>query len=237
MNDNGGTAGVPIFNAGMRGAKGSPWLGGIRAMSLWRWPGRIQPGDCDRLVAHIDVFPAFAELAGFDLDDRLRGQVEGRSLVPLLADPADPAGGFWDQRPLFTHVGRWQRRSDPNEAKYRAAAVRTKDWALVSPAGGATPDWQLYDLCTDYGQAHDVLAEHPDVARDLAAAFDSWWADITPLLVNEEAVGPWINPFQELYYRQFGGQPTPEALEQMRPDRDVALPRQRVKKRKPQPAG
>jgi arylsulfatase A-like enzyme len=237
MNDNGGTAGVPIHNAGMRGAKGSPWLGGTRAMALWRWPGRIRPGDCDRLVAHIDVFPTFAELAGVEFDGRLRSQVEGKSLVPLLADPADPAGEVCDERPLFTHVGRWPRRSDPNAAKYANAAVRTKDWALVNPAGGAEPDWKLYDLRSDYGQQHDVLAEHPDVARDLAAAYDRWWAEVVPLLVNEGAEGPRINPFQELYYRQFGGQPTPEALEQMRPDRDISRPEQRPKQRKPQPAG
>ncbi len=64
MNDNGGTAGVNVYNAGMRGAKVTPWLGGTRASSLWRWPGTLQPADCDRLAAHIDFFPTLAELAG-----------------------------------------------------------------------------------------------------------------------------------------------------------------------------
>jgi len=40
MNDNGGTGGVQVWNAGMRGAKNTPYLGGTRAMSFWRWPGR-----------------------------------------------------------------------------------------------------------------------------------------------------------------------------------------------------
>ena len=239
MNDNGGTAGVPIFNAGMRGAKGTPWIGGTRAMSLWRWPGRIHPGTCDRLVAHIDVFPTFAELAGVDLaaDGSLHDQVAGRSLVPLLTDPAAPEGLAWDERPLFTHVGRWPKRSDPDLAKYQAAAVRTKAWALVSPEGGPEPDWQLYDLRTDYGQQHDVRAAHPDVASRLAAAFDNWWADVLTRLINEQAVGPQINPFQELYYRQFGGQPTPEALERMRPEREVLSPQRRSPQPKTTPAG
>ena len=235
----GGTAGVPIFNAGMRGAKGTPWIGGTRAMSLWRWPGRIHPGTCDRLVAHIDVFPTFAELAGVDLaaDGSLHDQVAGRSLVPLLTDPAAPEGLAWDERPLFTHVGRWPKRSDPDLAKYQAAAVRTKAWALVSPEGGPEPDWQLYDLRTDYGQQHDVRAAHPDVASRLAAAFDNWWADVLTRLINEQAVGPQINPFQELYYRQFGGQPTPEALERMRPEREVLSPQRRSPQPKTTPAG
>jgi arylsulfatase A-like enzyme len=238
MNDNGGTAGVPIFNGGMRGAKGTAWLGGTRAMSLWHWPGRILPGDCDRLVGHIDLFPTFAELAGVDLaaDARVCDQVEGQSLVPLLADPRDPAGQAWDERPLFTHVGRWPRGSEPDQAKYSNAAVRTKDWALVSPDGGPVPHWQLFDLRADFAQEHDVLAEHPDVARDLAATFDRWWGEVRGSFVNEAAMGPRINPFQEGYYRQFGGEPTAEDIELMRPDRTVPLPRQRSIPRKAKPA-
>src|SRR4051812_7310574 len=38
MNDNGGTGGVSTFNAGMRGKKGTPYLGGTRAAAFWRWP-------------------------------------------------------------------------------------------------------------------------------------------------------------------------------------------------------
>ena len=39
MTDNGGTAGVQVYNAGMRGAKVTPYQGGTRAPSFWRWPG------------------------------------------------------------------------------------------------------------------------------------------------------------------------------------------------------
>src|SRR5205814_3169798 len=84
MNDNGGTAGVSVHNAGMRGAKNTPWLGGTRAASFWRWPGTLKPGDVDQLAAHIDFFPTVAELAGAKPSDAVQRQVEGRSLVPLL---------------------------------------------------------------------------------------------------------------------------------------------------------
>ena len=43
MTDNGGTAGVPVYNAGMRGRKVTPYLGGTRAASFWRWPGTLDP--------------------------------------------------------------------------------------------------------------------------------------------------------------------------------------------------
>ncbi|MBM3890595.1 MAG: arylsulfatase, partial [Verrucomicrobia bacterium] len=64
MNDNGGTAGCNLYNAGMRGTKGTAWLGGTRASSLWRWPGTLEPATVDKLCAHIDFFPTIAEIAG-----------------------------------------------------------------------------------------------------------------------------------------------------------------------------
>src|SRR3954467_8778447 len=66
--DNGGTAGVKIFNAGMRGSKATPYQGGTRVPSFWRWPGKFQGGrDVAALTAHIDIFPTLAEIAGATL--------------------------------------------------------------------------------------------------------------------------------------------------------------------------
>ena len=39
----------------------------------------------------------------------------------------------------------------------------------------------------------------------MRAAYDRWWEEILPCLVNEDAVGPAVNPFKELYWKQFGG--------------------------------
>ena len=88
MNDNGGTAGLQVFNAGMHGGKNSPWLGGTRAASFWRWPGTFKPADVNALAANIDFFPTIAELAGAKLSGPVQAQVEGRSLVPLLKNPS-----------------------------------------------------------------------------------------------------------------------------------------------------
>ena len=43
MNDNGGTAASSVFNAGMRGQKGTPWLGGTRAVRSGAGPGSSSP--------------------------------------------------------------------------------------------------------------------------------------------------------------------------------------------------
>ena len=214
MNDNGGTAGVRVFNADMRGQKGSAWLGGTRASSFWRWPGTLQAADCSVLAAHIDFFPTIAAITGAKVPSAVaQSQIEGRSLVPVLQNPAAKL----PDRYQFTHFGRWPKLGDPNEAKFKVASVRNTRWAMVSENGGRTPNWQLFDLSVDYAQKNNVIAQHPEVAKELSAAFDQWWSECLPLMVNEKAMGPAINPFQEIYYRQFGGSPTPEALAKMDP--------------------
>ncbi len=214
MNDNGGTAGVKVFNAEMRGQKGSAWLGGTRASSFWRWPGTLQPADCGVLAAHIDFFPTLAEITGAKISATVaKSQIEGRSLVPALQNPAAKL----PDRYQFTHQGRWPKLGDPNEAKFKVAAVRNTRWAMVSENGGREPNWQLFDLSVDYSQKNNVIAQHPAVVKELSAAFDQWWAECLPLMVNEKAMGPAINPFQEIYYRQFGGSPTASDLAKMEP--------------------
>ena len=214
MNDNGGTVGVPLFNAGMRGQKVTPWLGGTRACSFWRWPGALAPADVDALTAHIDVFPTLAELAGATLTDEIKNQVQGRSLVPLLRDPHAP----WADRVLVTHAGRWER-GQAAQSKYRNCSVRKTRWQLVCVSPDGAKRWQLFDVKADPGEQHDVAAQCPEVVRELERAYDHWWEAMLPHLVNEDAVGPKINPFKALYWEQFGGGPTPELLQQMDPGR------------------
>lgn len=217
MNDNGtdGGALVPNANAGMRGKKGTAYLGGTRASSFWRWPGTLRPADCDALTAHIDFFPTLAEIAGAPMSGKVRAQVEGRSLVPLLEDPSAP----WGDRTLFTHFGRWAKGASPDTAKYRRCSVREKAWHLVSADSATTaPQWQLFHLPDDPGEQTDVATAHPEVVARLSSAFEAWWDSVQPMLVNEDAVGPRINPFKARYWRQFGGGATEEDLRLMNPE-------------------
>lgn len=217
MNDNGTDGGLLAgYNAGMRGRKGTAFLGGTRAASFWRWPGTLQPADCGALTAHIDFFPTLAEIVGAKLSNKVKAQVEGRSLVPLLENPRAP----WPERTLFTHFGRWAKGADPATVKYRTCSVRTPRWHLVSPDGGVVPKWMLFDVQADYGEQHDLAAQQPGVVRELAAAFDGWWDSVQPMLVNEKARGPKVNPFKELYWKQLGGGPSDEDARLMDPARN-----------------
>jgi arylsulfatase len=206
INDNGTATGEGVFNAGMRGKKGTPWLGGTRAASFWRWPGTFTPGEVKAMTRHIDVFPTLAQIAGANLTPEISRQVEGRSLLPLLKDANAP----WPDRTLVTHVGRWER-SRAAESKYRHVSIRNTRWQLVSDAKDGSRQWQLFDLANDPGQRNDVVAQHPEVVQELNAAYDIWWDSIRPCLDNETVTGPAVNPFKELYWKQFGGGPAGSA--------------------------
>ena len=49
------------------------------------------------------------------------------------------------------------------------------------------------------------------------AAYDRWWEEIVPALENENQTGPRINPFETLYWEQFGGGPDQALLDAMDP--------------------
>ncbi len=199
MNDNGGTGGVQVFNAGMRGHKGTPWEGGTRASSFWRLPGAFQPADVNKFTSHLDMFPTLAAIAGAKIPDDVAAKLDGRNLMPLLKDPkAD-----WADRCIVTHVGRWAK-GKAAESKYHNCRIRNGRYSLVSAGKNGEKKWELFDLQADYGEKNDIAAEHPDIVKELEAAYDKWWAEILPCLENEDAVGPAQNPFKEQFYKQFG---------------------------------
>lgn len=200
MNDNGGTAGVPIHNAQMRGAKNTAWLGGTRASCFWSWPQTLQPADCDALTAHIDLFPTLVEITDATPASNVRSQFDGRSLVPLLEN----AKSHWPDRTLFTHIGRWPKGAQPDDFKFAMCSVRTKQWQLISPDGNKSAKWQLFHIPSDPSQSKNVAEENSEVVQDLANRFDFWWRDVKPMMVNEDAPTPSINAFKELYMKQFG---------------------------------
>ena len=198
MTDNGGTGGVKVFNAGMRGQKGTPYEGGTRVPLFVRWSGTFVPGDRRQLTATIDLFPTFAEIAGAKIPASVK--LDGRSLMPVMRD----AYAAWPDRYLFTHVGRWER-GKAAEAKYAKCRVRNTRYSMVSM--GPQKKWELYDLQQDPGEKQDVAAQHPAVVAAMDAAYDKWWAEILPCLENENAVPPQVAPYKELYWKQFGGGP------------------------------
>lgn len=180
---------VNLYAGGLRAGKGSPYEGGTRVPCFWRWKGTLPAGrDVDRLAAHIDLFPTFAELVGGTLPEN---QVEGRSLLPLLADP----GATWSDRYLFVHVGRWPKGEDPDRSKYQRCAVRSSRFRLVNNA-------ELYDIASDPGETTNVIDQYPEVVQPMREAYDRWWSEARPLMVNEDVPLAEEHPFPAWYERQ-----------------------------------
>lgn len=193
MTDNGHSVGS-LFNAGMRAMKGTPYQGGIRVPSFWRWPGRLPEGtDRSETTAHIDVFPTLAELAGVPVP----GEIEGRSLLPIMARPHSDPLGHWPDRFLYTHLGRWET-GQSEAAKYKGAAVRKGRFKLVNHT-------ELYDLHADPGETNNIIAAQPDIAAQFQTAYEKWWDEVLPAALEHEfARGPAVNPVKERFWAQFG---------------------------------
>lgn len=192
LGDN-GTCQRGLFDGGMRGAKGSPFEGGTRVGLLARWKNIIPEGEtCPALTAHIDFFPTLCALAG--IPPPASAKLEGRSLLPLLQAPH----GVWQDRILFTHVGRWKPLSDPEASKYQSCAVRTPRFRFVN-------NTFLYDIGADPKETHDLAAQYPEEVARLRAAYDAWWADVRSGMENENPQNvPQQNPYKTLYWKQFG---------------------------------
>jgi arylsulfatase len=172
-----------------------------------RWPaGKVPEGaECNALSAHLDLLPTIADAVGVELPSDFKKQVEGRSLFPLFKQPTAP----WADRLLVHHVGRWNK-GQAEDSKYKKSAIQNARFTLVN-------NKELYDLQADPGETTDVSAAHPEVVSKLSAAYDDWWKEVQPFLVNESAVGPKINPLKEAFWKQFGGGPDEAMLKRMDP--------------------
>ncbi|MGI9244468.1 MAG: sulfatase/phosphatase domain-containing protein, partial [Verrucomicrobiales bacterium] len=138
--------------------------------------------------AHIDLMPTLVELAGGKLP---AGQVEGRSLLPLVEGPAVD----WEDRFLFTHVARWKTGEDPDRSMWGKFAVRNQRYRLVG-------EKNLYDMERDPGQKQNVFDQNPEVVEEMRSAYEKFWGEARPLMVNESAPMSPVKPFHELYREQ-----------------------------------
>ncbi len=164
MTDNGGTAGVEIFNAGMRGSKGSPYDGGHRVPFFFHWPaGGIQLGtDVADITAHIDVLPTLIDICELTPPGAI--DFDGRSFKPQIFKPKT----ILPKRVLFVEKQRTLKTK-----KWEMATAMENRWRLVNHN-------ELYDILSDPGQARNVVQQHPEVAARLREAFDAYWEKVTP---------------------------------------------------------
>lgn len=165
--DNGTASGEKVFNAGMRGKKGSAYDGGHRVPFLVHWPsGGMKRRFVQKTLTHVvDVVPTLLEMAGVEPPAGV--QFDGVSVRALL-DPDADAGAAWPERFVITDS---QRVRDP--VKWKASSVMSERFRLINGV-------ELYDIDEDPGQGRDIAAEHPDQVRRMRAFYDKWWAELEP---------------------------------------------------------
>jgi Sulfatase len=173
MTDNGGTVGVPVFNAGMRGRKMELYDGGHRVPCFVRWPGGKLGAarDIGELTGVQDLLPTLAELC--DLKIPAGTHLDGTNLAGLFR-------GTQAALPERMLVVQYSRINTPKPAKGDAAVLFHK-WRLFR-------DTELYDVATDPAQAHDVAAEHPEIVQKMRDHYSRWWAEIEPTVNDLSAI-------------------------------------------------
>jgi arylsulfatase A-like enzyme len=162
------------YNGILHGLKGSVYDGGIHVPCLLRWPGRFQAGSkCDEVSAHIDIVPTL--LAACRVANPADLKLDGVSLLPvLLREQASLS-----KRLLFFQ---WHRGDGPQ--LFRACAVRGPRYKLLQPEGSGDAQtfdeaWALYDMANDPGEQHNVIEGHRQLADDMKAAYQTWFADVS----------------------------------------------------------
>lgn len=167
--DNGTAGGNRVFDAGMKGSKGSEYEGGHRVPLFIRWPdGKLTGGkDIDKLVAHYDLLPTFVDLLGLDFNPVK--PLDGTSLKPLLYGKEDN----WPNRVLYVDTQRLQ-----NLVKYKKYSVMDDNWRLVNGD-------ELYYMPDDKIQSKNVYDQHPEIVGKLKVGYEKWWQSIKDEGVNE----------------------------------------------------
>jgi arylsulfatase A-like enzyme len=170
FSDNGGAAYSVggADNAPLRGGKGDTFEGGIRVVSLMRWPGRIPPGSrMDQIMTVMDVFPTLADASGVPMGGEF--PLDGDSLWPAIsrgkAAPREDYVFFASETPIYGHFN---------------LTVFNDDWKLVQEVEQdqltTTVTSHLFRISEDPYEYNNLAAQHPDIVLELAERIRQWRA-------------------------------------------------------------
>ena len=168
FSDNGGAAYSVggADNAPLRGGKGETFEGGIRVVSLLRWPAAIKPGTVSEQIMHVfDVFPTLAAAAGVEMQNKK--QLDGEDMWPAIQSgqptPRPKILFFTSEIPIFGNFnfaaidGNWKL---VQEVKQTLVDTKTTNW--------------LFNLAEDPNEYNDLSAEMPQRVDALAKAILDW---------------------------------------------------------------
>ena len=217
FSDNGGAAYSVggADNAPLRGGKGETFEGGIRVVSVMRWPGRIPAGSqMKSIMTAMDVFPTLADATGVEMQNDF--DLDGRSLWPAIereeSIPREDLVYFVSETPIFGHFN---------------VTAFNDDWKLVQEIQqdqlSTTVTNHLFKINDDPNEYHNLAGEYPEMVTRLTGKIRDWRA-LYPINGTRSHLVPppgwrapkdWASyprPVESLQSEPAPGMPPPEAL-------------------------
>jgi len=151
-------------------------LGGTRDPLIVSWPGHIKSAGGFRTQFHhvTDIAPTIYELAGVQLPESVNGvkqlPLEGKSLVYTFDHPDAQSPHTVQYFEMLGNRGIYKDGWWAGSRHLLPWEIDFEKWEKSDPTKNP---WELYDLNSDYSQAHDLAAQHPDKVKELAQLFDS----------------------------------------------------------------
>ncbi|MDC1105875.1 arylsulfatase [Prolixibacteraceae bacterium] len=163
--DNGTSGGSTVFNAGMRGRKGSMFDGGHRVPLFIHWPkGNLDKGkDITEFTAHVDILPTLIDLCDLKTPKKGHLKFDGVNLAPLVKGEQDTV----QDRYLIMH----QQNTIEVPIKNRNSLVATKQWRLLDRD-------KLYKIKDDPSQQNNVAEKYPEIVKLLNEVYDKHWDEL-----------------------------------------------------------
>jgi arylsulfatase len=151
-------------------------LGGTRNPMFLQWPSRIAPDPVPRTQFHHvnDIAPTLYEILGITPPDTVNGIPQDPMDGVSLAYSIDDRAAEGRRRVQYFEV--MGSRAIYADGWMASALGPRLPWVPGAPPGIRTwtPDddrWELYDLESDWSQAHDLADEHP---AKLAQLKETW---------------------------------------------------------------
>ena len=218
FSDNGGAAYASggADNQPLRGGKGETWEGGIRVVSLMRWPAQLAGGGkMQSIMTAMDVFPTLAAAAGVEPGNDLF-ELDGNNLMPAIRD----------QRPVPRQELVYFASETPIRGSFMLTAFNDT-WKLVQEVEqgllSATVTNYLFNIEADPNEYNNLAEQYPKVVERLAGRIH-YWRTLYPVAgTRSELVPPpgwrapkdWVNyprPIEETQDRSAPGMPPDYAL-------------------------
>lgn len=157
-----------------REAKGTSFDGGVRSATIMKYPGEIEAGsESNDAICSIDLMPTIANLAGADLPEN---EIDGKNVWDLITmkPGAENPHDYYafsngnDFQGVMSGDGRWKLHV-PHE--YRHVETFGQD-GFPGNYIQKEIELALFDMKSDPYERMNVIADHPEVARQLQK-----WAD------------------------------------------------------------